>query len=188
MINFNKLLSNTVLMESIDGLLFHGSGMSFDEFDTSKGESATEHAHHGYGIYLVDNAETALKYIDQYAIGQNGVLYSCKISSDLNIVNWDEMIQMHTFMEMAEELEEIDSSLADEMKNYPESYQGDTFTYGELYNIMKDVDGYENPNKFFQDYDVDGFSGSNRINPDATEYCVFDSKMIRIVDKETIVR
>ena len=184
MINFNNILHDIVIMENANNALYHGSGMDFDEFDVSKSTSATEVAHHGYGIYLIDDIETAKEYVKMYSVGSKGFIYTCRLPSDLNIVHWDEMIPLETFMEMAEEIEEFDKELGEEMREYPEGYNDETFTYGELYDVMKSIKEYENPNTFFQGHYIDGFVAMNKINPDNTEYCIFDNKNIKILNKE----
>jgi len=179
-------LQNLISEATTPRILYHGSGMEFDEFDASKSQSATEQAHHGYGTYLVDNEDTAREYVDNYALNGAGYIYSCRVLSDTTIESWDEMIPLDEFERMADELEDVDPDLSEEMKNYPEGYQGETFTYGELYSILKSVAGYENPNKFFKEFYIDGFYGSNRIHPNSVEYCIFDSKNIKIIGKEPI--
>jgi hypothetical protein len=170
---------------SNDNIWYHGSGMDFDEFKTDA-KPATESSHHGYGIYLVDNISTAQKYVDEYAVGQNGVIYTCKLSHILEIPNWDDMIDINLFMEMADEISSIDADLSDEMKEYPDGYHGETFTYGELYDVLKHVDGHANPNEFFKGFYIDGFRSKNRIDPDADECCIFDPTDIKIIKKEQV--
>ena len=174
-----------VYEESIRSILYHGSGMDFGEFK-SNSTPATGIAHHGYGIYLINDPNAAIKYIKQYAIGAKGWLYTVKLSSNCNIVEWDSQIPLNEFMDMADEIMDIDDDLYQEMKDYPDGYNGETFTYGELYDILKHVQGFEIPNEFFEDYGIDGFYGPNRMSPDATEYCIFDPSQIKIIDKKAI--
>jgi hypothetical protein len=170
---------------SANNIWYHGSGADFDEFRTDA-NPATDISHHGYGIYLVDNKETAKKYIDEYSVGQRGIIYTCKLSHMLEIPNWDDMIDINLFTEMGDEISSFDTNLSNEMMNYPDGYHGETFTYGELYEALKHVDGYENPNEFFKGFYIDGFQGMNRIDPHANECCIFDPADIKILKKEQI--
>ena len=182
-INLDNLIKN-MLTESV-GVLYHGSGMDFDKFGAGGDGDGTGISHHGTGAYLIDDRDTALKYIDQYAVGGNGVLYTCKLHKSEFIVEWDAQIPMDTFMEMADELSDIDDDLSQEMINYPDLYSGETFTFGELYSVLESTDGVHT-NMFFMDYNTYGFTATNRINPDAIEYCILDNDLISIIDKEKI--
>lgn len=72
-IEVDKLIRNS-LRESDGDYLYHGSGMDFRSFKTGK-SSGTGIAHHGKGIYLVDNPDTAVKYIEQYAVDKKELSY-----------------------------------------------------------------------------------------------------------------
>ena len=183
MIKLENIIKD-MLLEGDNKLLYHGSGMDFNKFEPNVGDG-TGVSHYGQGTYVIDDRATALEYIKQYARGMNGVLYTCKLFRMDTIVQWDEQIPMDIFMEMGEEIADSDSSLSSEMLEYPQSYRGETFTYGELYSQLEHVDEVDT-NIFFMDYNIYGFSGGNRINPDATEYCILDNEMIKILEKENI--
>lgn len=179
-INISEVISS-MLVESETDYLYHGSGMDFREFKTGK-SAGTGIAHHGNGIYLVDTRETALVYVEHYAVGGRGMLYTCKLLEKDKFKAFDEQIDLGTFMDIAAYIEDIDENLSETMKEYPDMYRDETFTYGELYTLLESHD----PNKIYEEYDIYGMYGGNRIHPDAVEYCVFDPELIRIVDKEEV--
>ena len=183
--DFYKMDNESPIMDNETIRVYHGSGMDFDKFGDGGDGDGTGISHHGKGTYLIDDRDTALIYINQYAVGGKGVLYTCDLYKRESIEDWDSQIPMDTFMAMAEELTDIDNDLSQEMLNYPDSYGGETFTFGELYSLLESTDGVST-NIFFTDYGIYGFTATNRINPDATEFCVLDNDLIQIIDKENI--
>lgn len=186
---FKKLYKDVVLESSGKDfdVLYHGSQYKFSKFNLDMKNIGTGTQHHGRGVYLIDDKETAMEYVRLYAVGGRGFLYACKlygISNDY-YYGWDDMIPLDLFMGMADEVSEHDEDSSIEMREYPEGYHGETWTFGDAYDILKHV--ISNINEFFIDFDIYGFTSSNRINPGAIEYCVLKPDLIKILNVDEVV-
>jgi hypothetical protein len=166
--------------------VYHASGANFDKFDMRFVKSATEMARHGLGVYFVDDYDTAMEYILNYTVGNTGIMYYCKLYNIESYLPWDALSDEGLYTQIAEDL--IEGGYEDDGQNLLndlESY-GETISNGSLYDHVKAVVGDDNVNSFFTDNGVGGFTGSNMMNQDSTEYCCLDASQLYIERKEVV--
>lgn len=162
------------LFEAVD--VFHGTDQSFDSFDLNKIGSGDGRSLGGWGIYFSDNYGVS----NQYRTNK-GVVKRYRLVSD-DFFNLNDNLNTGNPQQILRGLRNIGVD-EDEINEFISDYiEYDETTNYQVYEWLAHVLGGEKQaSLFLKNLGYVGNMISDRTNPDATNYIVYDTDIIKLV-------
>lgn len=173
-------------------LLYHGTIYDFDSFQSANIGTGMGKDLHGYGIYFTDNKEIAEFYTSQFPGNKSKFVYTVKLRTSGDFLEWEtpiEEYQAHQIYKLFERQyphENMDD-LSDAL-GLSENYYGEhplTFSIYDYLSVI--LGGKQKASELLSDCGIDGIRFNSKENGfDSTNYVIFDTGNVRIVDKEQL--
>ena len=145
-----------IISEEINkNIVYHGSAVKFNSFDPKFIGSGHETEVHGYGFYFSLSEKIARYYAKELkSVKKQAYLYTVKLTNNLNIVNWEGVINEYLaqtiYKSIEENYEDVDLEDLQDALGLSADYYGDFPLFSNIYDHLKyDLNGSKEVSKFF---------------------------------------